>query len=133
MATLLKQDNWYYSQFYDKHRSPQRKRIALKTKTKRAAQCLHQQLEDRYARGQYDPWTGYDATSSNLPVCKHFGFMEVLDFERFFDGFYGCRKALFVGDNWPLCLRSDGHGAFSIIERAIGPRNQYPRVEGIFR
>lgn len=49
MSTLLKQDDWCYSQFYCKERSPKRKRIALKTKTKRTAQKIHKKLEDKYA------------------------------------------------------------------------------------
>lgn len=80
MATLLKQDDWYYSQFYCKERSPKRKRIALKTKTKRTAQKIHKKLEDKYAQNLYDPWTGYDATKSTLPVSKNSSIKEVLDY-----------------------------------------------------
>ncbi len=70
MATLVKQSGSYYSQFFDQHRSPKRKRVALKTKTKRIAEQLHRELEDKYALGEIDPWTGYrkkNITSEELP------------------------------------------------------------------
>ncbi len=37
MPTLLKQGNYYYSQFYNSDKKPQRKRIALKTTYKSVA------------------------------------------------------------------------------------------------
>ena len=41
MPTLLKQGNYYYSQFYNSDKKPQRKRIALKTTYKSVALQLH--------------------------------------------------------------------------------------------
>lgn len=80
MASLIKQKNWYYAQFYDKNRQPVRKRIALKTQTKRTADKLIRQLEDRYATNDYDPWTGYDANKCSLPISKNSTLEEVLQF-----------------------------------------------------
>ncbi|GEM_PF-2745578 len=59
MATLVKQSGRYYSQFFNHQRKPKRKRVALKTKTKRVAEQLHREFEDKYAQGEFDPWTGY--------------------------------------------------------------------------
>lgn len=56
MASLIKQHGWYYVQFYDRHRSPQRRQVALKTKTKRTAEQLKRNYEDQYASGDFDPW-----------------------------------------------------------------------------
>lgn len=70
MATLVKQSGRYYSQFFDQYRTPKRKRIALKSKTKRIAEQLHRELEDKYALGEFDPWTGYrkkNITSEEIP------------------------------------------------------------------
>lgn len=80
MASLIKQKNWYYAQFYDKSRQPVRKRIALKTQTKRTAEILIRRLEDNYATNDYDPWTGYDASNSSLPISKNSNLKEVLEF-----------------------------------------------------
>ena len=49
MASLIKQRDWYYAQFYDRTRIPQRKQVPLKTKTKKTAQALLRRLEDAYA------------------------------------------------------------------------------------
>ena len=56
MASLVKQHGLYYLQFFSKNRRPQRKRVALKTKTKRVAQQVARKLEDEYALGTFDPW-----------------------------------------------------------------------------
>jgi hypothetical protein len=56
MASLIKQHDRYYLQFYDGSRSPKRRRIPLKTSTKRTALRLKGRLEDAYALGTYDPW-----------------------------------------------------------------------------
>jgi len=71
MASLIKQKSWYYSQFYDQNRTPKRKRLALKTKTRESAIKLHRKLEDDYAAGDYDPWTGYRKQQQDLGVFKH--------------------------------------------------------------
>lgn len=60
MATLVKNHDWYYLQFYSKDRKPKRKRIPLKTKTKRTAEQIKRKLEDQYAKGEYDPWLEQD-------------------------------------------------------------------------
>lgn len=56
MASLIKLGDRYYAQFYEASRRPQRKRVALKTTTKRAAERLRRDLEDQYALGSFDPW-----------------------------------------------------------------------------
>jgi len=56
MATLIKQANHYYLQFYDNSKTPNRKRVALKTTKKNIALKLKVRLEDEYALGNYDPW-----------------------------------------------------------------------------
>ena len=56
MASLVKQHGLYYLQFFNQHQQPKRKRIALKTKTKRVAQQAARKLEDAYALGTFDPW-----------------------------------------------------------------------------
>lgn len=70
MASLLKVKKSYYSQFYDTSRKPKRKRIPLKTKTKKIAEGLHRELEDLYAAGKYDPWTGY-RQQQGFGLAKH--------------------------------------------------------------
>jgi hypothetical protein len=57
MASLIKQHGRYYLQFYDKHRSPQRKRVALKVTRKREAQKYKRCLEEKHRDQEYDPWT----------------------------------------------------------------------------
>ena len=56
MATLVKQKDWYYAQFYDRDRRPQRKQIPLRTRTHKTALKLLIALEDEVARGERDPW-----------------------------------------------------------------------------
>lgn len=57
MASLQKKHAWWTLVFTDDQRQPQRKRVALKTRTKETAEKLRRQLEDDYARGIFDPWT----------------------------------------------------------------------------
>ena len=68
MATLVRQEKWYYAQFYNSARSPQRKRVPLGTRTKKADDKLIRQLENEYAAGDYDPWTGYRSSDSAIPI-----------------------------------------------------------------
>jgi hypothetical protein len=56
MASLIKQDGLYYLQFFDSGRSPRRKRVPLKTRTRRIAERLKLQYEDAFAGGELDPW-----------------------------------------------------------------------------
>jgi integrase len=57
MATLIKQHGRYYLQFYDKHRSPKRKRVPLKVTRKREAKKHKRRLERKYREQEFDPWT----------------------------------------------------------------------------
>jgi hypothetical protein len=79
MATLLKYRIWYYCQFYDPTRSPKQKRTPLKTKSRETAQKLHRQLEDEYATGEYDPWTGYRKKQQVVGLAKHSTIQQALD------------------------------------------------------
>lgn len=79
MATILKQKNWYYAQFYDKNRTPKQKRVPLKTKTRDTALKLHRKLEDEYAAGEYDPWTGFRKKQQGLGLTRHSTIEEALD------------------------------------------------------
>ena len=56
MPSLIKQDDHYYLQFYDKIRTPKRKRVALRTTLKRDAQTKRRELEAAYIAGEFDPW-----------------------------------------------------------------------------
>src|SRR5690606_11671651 len=42
--------------FHDASRTPARKKVALRTRTKREAEALRRTLEDAFAAGRYDPW-----------------------------------------------------------------------------
>jgi len=57
MSSLIKQHGRYYLQFYDKHRSPQRKRVPLKVTRKREAKKHKRRLEQKYREQEFDPWT----------------------------------------------------------------------------
>lgn len=58
MASLTKKGEWYSLLFCDARRTPARKRVALRTRTKREAEGLRRALEDAYAAGRFDPWSG---------------------------------------------------------------------------
>ena len=56
MATLVKNHDRWYLQFYEADREPARKRLALRTSDKRLAQKLTRSLEAAYLQGEFDPW-----------------------------------------------------------------------------
>lgn len=57
MATLIRRKTGLYrAQFYDASRTPQRKRVSLKTRNKRTAERFLAKLERDYVLGTYDPW-----------------------------------------------------------------------------
>ena len=47
----------YVAEFYDPHRRPLRKRVSLKTKDQATAARRFTDLERRFDRGEWDPWT----------------------------------------------------------------------------
>ena len=47
----------YVAEFYDPHRLPRRKRVSLKTKDQSTAARRFTDLERRFDRGEWDPWT----------------------------------------------------------------------------
>ncbi|HYE58462.1 MAG TPA: tyrosine-type recombinase/integrase, partial [Rhodothermales bacterium] len=67
MATLVKQKGHFYLQFYDRARTPERKRVALKTSQKRTADALRRKLEHDHALGRFDPWRDDPFTYDRAP------------------------------------------------------------------
>jgi len=57
MASLVQQRGLYYAQFYDSDKNPKRRRVPLKTRRKKVARRILGRAEDKYALGEYDPWT----------------------------------------------------------------------------
>lgn len=57
MASLFKQGDLYYAQFYCKTLRPQRKRVPLKTMTKPEARRRLAELERRFVDREFNPWT----------------------------------------------------------------------------
>lgn len=66
MASLVKQHGLYYGQFYSSKRSPNRKRVPLKTRRKKTARKVLTDLEEKWALGEYNPWRG-DELPSDAP------------------------------------------------------------------
>jgi hypothetical protein len=56
MASRYKRDGWYYLAFFESGRQPQRRQVALKTRSIREAEREKVRLEDEYGAGRYDPW-----------------------------------------------------------------------------
>lgn len=79
MPSLIKQHNYYYLQFYIKNRRPTRKRVPLKTTTKKTALKLKRELEDQYASGEFDPWRDEDANNGEIAIDKDASLLEVLE------------------------------------------------------
>lgn len=80
MATLVKQSGRYYLQFYDKNRTPKRKKTSLKTSRKRPAKAKQRELEDAFVEGRYDPWVD-DPFSYDRPSVEDMDLSEAQ--ERF--------------------------------------------------
>lgn len=57
MATLLKNGAYYALQFYDRSRSPVRKKVSLRIRRKSEALKVKRLLETRLTEGLIDPWT----------------------------------------------------------------------------
>ena len=76
MASLIKQNDWYYLQFYNAKSKPNRKRVPLKTRTKRKAEKIRRRLEDAYAEDTYDPWI---ASDWKTPESNHKSLREALE------------------------------------------------------
>jgi integrase len=56
MASLRKKGKYYYARFYDSNRTPQRKEVALRITRKSPARKELNRLEEKWERGEYDPW-----------------------------------------------------------------------------
>ncbi len=57
MASIYKRNSGtYYASFYDSNRTPQRKRLSLKTSDKRSARRKLTELENAFVEGKFDPW-----------------------------------------------------------------------------
>jgi integrase len=70
MASLIKQDGLFYLQFYDADRRPQRKRVALRVRTRREAEKLRHKLEYEHAAGLYDPWIPAVSPPPSAPATE---------------------------------------------------------------
>ena len=79
MASLIKQKNWYYLQFYSSRRSPKKKRIALRTRTKSTATTLKRKLEDEFVTGAFDPWLDDRVSIDGEELSKDSTIKEALD------------------------------------------------------
>lgn len=87
MASLIKQHDRYYAQFFDSARKPQRKRVALMTGDKRAATTRLRKLEYDYINGSFDPWTmdafNYDKQNRVAEALTlHEAFLRFVDQKR---------------------------------------------------
>ena len=60
---------FYYSLFFDADRQPKRKWFALATDQKRRAMKLHQQADEAYFAGSFDPWRD-GLAETGVPVAK---------------------------------------------------------------
>ena len=56
MASLVKRNGYYYAQFFDANRTPQRKRISLRTTRKSIARRRLVDWETNYEKEKFDPW-----------------------------------------------------------------------------
>lgn len=79
MASLIKQKNWYYAQFYNTYNKPKQKRVRLGTRTKSTAVKLLRKLEDEYALGEYDPWLNESVSIEGEELSKNSTIKETLD------------------------------------------------------
>lgn len=77
MASMRKKKGNYYARFYDKHRSPKRKEVPLRTTRKDVARRKLSDLERRFEDGTFDPWSPED-TPEHLSVTEAI--------QRFLDG-----------------------------------------------
>lgn len=66
MAHLRKKGDYYYADFYDPDRKPQRKWVPLKTKDKSVARIALVNLEKRAIVDGYDPWRDSIAGTTTL-------------------------------------------------------------------
>ena len=57
MASMRKKKGNYYARFYDKRRSPKRKEVPLRTTRKDVARRRLSEMERKFERGAFDPWT----------------------------------------------------------------------------
>ena len=56
VASLIKNHDRWYLQFFESDRKPTRKRVPLRTRDKRLASKLRRSLEAAYLLGEFDPW-----------------------------------------------------------------------------
>ncbi|GMQ82797.1 MAG: hypothetical protein BMS9Abin05_2259 [Rhodothermia bacterium] len=68
MASLFKRGELYHLSFYSKNRTPIRKQIPLRTRSRRTAEKLQIKLEDETALGLVDPWSNASgAIAKSIP------------------------------------------------------------------
>lgn len=78
MASLFKVGKYFYIQFYDKRRSPPKRKFSLKTKRERTAIIKQKELEDAYVLGDFDPWTDDPWTYRDPPPVEQVDVEEAL-------------------------------------------------------
>lgn len=84
MASMRKKGKggYYYARFYDRHRSPQRKEVPLRTTRKDVARRRLTKLERRYEQDEYDPWAP-DTEPEHITVSAVIGrYLEAKDHLR---------------------------------------------------
>jgi len=70
MASLVSLSSGiYYAKFYDAERSPNRKRVSLKTRNRRLAERLLAKLESKYLLGTFDPWSPPEPAATSQAAC----------------------------------------------------------------
>jgi len=79
VASLIREKNWYYLQFYSSNKIQKQIRIALKTRTKNTAIKLKRSLKDEYATGAFNPWQNDTVSIDGEELSKNSTFKESLD------------------------------------------------------
>ena len=70
MPSLIKQNSYYYLQFFNSRRQPKQKRVALGTGNRRLAEQLQSRLMAAFLLGEYGrlPWLLRQVVRQNRPV-----------------------------------------------------------------
>lgn len=116
MASLTKKGEWYSLVFFDAGRIPTRKRVALRTRTKREAEALCRTLEDGVASGRFDPWT------QDVPTFLRAPDPEVASTETMDLAVFGTAVEAFLSEKDRLRPKTAAHyrGILSLLVRHVG-------------
>lgn len=80
MASLFKQKNYYYLQFYSASRKPAKKRVSLRTRTKSTALKLQRKLEDQFVTGEFAPWLNEWGSEEKPKITKDSTIQDVMEY-----------------------------------------------------